>query len=76
MNGGDGDGLQKTPLTALAVLYPPEALASHIEGDVLLSGVIDKDGNMRNVKVISGHPVLAVAAMNTVMQWQYKPYTF
>jgi protein TonB len=54
--------------------YPPIARTGHIEGAVVLQAIIGKDGKVKNVRVISGHPMLAQAAQNAVKQWEYKPY--
>lgn len=54
--------------------YPPEAREGHIEGVVLLRTVIDKEGNVSSVELISGHPALAPAAIEAVRQWKYRPY--
>ena len=35
---------------------------------------IDKEGSVVNLKVLSGDPVLAQAALEAVRQWRYKPY--
>jgi periplasmic protein TonB len=54
--------------------YPPIARNAHVQGSVVLQAIIGKDGKVKNVRVISGHPMLAQAAENAVKQWQYKPY--
>jgi len=54
--------------------YPPEAGRSRIEGTVVLMAVIGKDGSVKNVRIESGLPILAQAAMDAVKQWRYKPY--
>lgn len=54
--------------------YPPEAKAKHIEGTVLLHAFIDTQGNVAHLELISGHPLLAPAAIEAVKQWKYKPY--
>ncbi len=54
--------------------YPPIARTAHIQGSVQLSAVIGKDGKIENLQVISGHPMLAQAALSAVRQWKYKPY--
>jgi TonB family protein len=54
--------------------YPPEAKDEQIQGVVLLQVIIDKEGNVANIKLISGHPALAPAAMEAVAQWRYRPY--
>jgi protein TonB len=37
---------------------------------------IDKEGNVEKLTLISGHPMLAPAALEAVKQWKYKPYLF
>jgi periplasmic protein TonB len=54
--------------------YPPEAGRNRIQGNVVLQAVIGKDGTVRDVRVESGLPVLAQAAINAVKQWRYRPY--
>jgi protein TonB len=54
--------------------YPPVARQARIQGVVLLTAVIDKDGNIQNLQVVSGHPMLAPAAIEAVKQWRYKPF--
>jgi len=58
----------------VAPTYPPEAGRARIEGTVVLLAVIGKDGSVQNVRVESGLPVLAQAAIDAVKQWRYKPY--
>jgi len=54
--------------------YPPLARQARIQGVVLLQAQISKDGNIENLQLISGHPMLAPAAIEAVKQWKYKPY--
>ncbi len=54
--------------------YPPLALQARIQGTVVLQAVIGKDGKIEELHLISGHPLLAPAAMDAVRQWRYKPY--
>lgn len=54
--------------------YPPSALRMHLEGSVQLLATIAKTGNITSVKVLSGEPMLAKAALDAVKQWKYKPY--
>ncbi len=53
--------------------YPPLARSARISGVVRLIGVIAKDGTIQNLQLVSGHPLLARAAMDAVRQWVYKP---
>ena len=54
--------------------YPPLAQQARIQGDVVLTAIIDKDGNVQHLQLVSGHPLLAPAAIAAVKQWQYKPF--
>jgi periplasmic protein TonB len=54
--------------------YPPAALAVRAQGAVQIEATINKEGNVTNLKVLSGDPVLARAALDAVRQWRYKPY--
>jgi periplasmic protein TonB len=54
--------------------YPPLARQARIQGVVLLTAIIDKSGNIQNLQLLSGHPMLAPAAIDAVKQWRYKPF--
>ena len=54
--------------------YPPDAKDQHIQGVVLLRVIIDRQGNVSNIQLISGHPKLAPAAIEAVKQWKYRSY--
>jgi len=53
--------------------YPPLARSTRIQGHVILDAVISKEGTIQELKVRTGHPMLAPAAMEAVRQWVYKP---
>lgn len=55
-------------------VYPREALAERLEGPVVLQGVIAEDGRVRDLKAVSGEPLLAQSAINSLSQWIYQPY--
>lgn len=58
----------------ISPIYPPSALQMHVEGAVELVATISKSGDISAVKVASGNPQLARAAVDAVKQWKYKPY--
>jgi protein TonB len=58
----------------VAPQYPPEAGRARVEGTVVLMAVIGRDGSVQDVRVESGLPILAQAAIDAVRQWRYKPY--
>lgn len=54
--------------------YPKEAREKGIQGDVILQATIDTKGNLTNLKVAQGDPILAAASIEAVKQWRYRPY--
>jgi len=54
--------------------YPSLARAARVQGEVVLSAVIDSNGQIQNLQLVSGHPMLVPAALAAVRQWRYKPY--
>ena len=67
-------GVQMAKLVKQVIpLYPPLARNARIYGVVHLVGIIGKDGTIRNLQLIDGHPLLARAALDAVSQWIYKP---
>src|SRR5712664_880106 len=54
--------------------YPQLAKQARIQGHVILQAEISKDGTIQNLQLISGHPMLAPAAIEAVKQWRDKPY--
>jgi len=55
-------------------IYPALARAARVQGDVVLSAIIDTNGQIQNLQLVSGHPMLVPAALAAVRQWRYKPY--
>ena len=53
--------------------YPMVARANHIQGDVRLLVSIGSDGKVQEITRISGHPLLAAAAIDAVKKWEYSP---
>ena len=67
-------GVQMAKLVKQVIpTYPPLARSARIYGVVHLVGIIGKDGTIRNLQLIDGHPLLARAALDAVSQWIYKP---
>jgi protein TonB len=54
-------------------VYPTIARNSRIQGDVRIDAIIDADGRISEVKVLSGHPLLVKPAVEAVSQWVYEP---
>jgi len=54
--------------------YPTLAKQARVQGDVVLKAVIDRNGDIQDLQLISGHPMLVPSAIAAVKQWHYKPY--
>ena len=54
-------------------VYPPLAKQARISGQVRFTLIIAKDGTVRNVQLISGHPLLVPSALDAVKQYVYVP---
>jgi TonB family protein len=53
-------------------VYPAIALKMRVEGTVKLDATVDPDGSVSDVKVVSGHQLLAPAAVEAVKKWKYE----
>jgi protein TonB len=54
--------------------YPSLARQARIQGEVVLSAIISKEGAINNLQVVSGHPLLVPPALAAVRQWRYRPF--
>lgn len=66
--------MQGNLISQPAPQYPKDAREAHITGTVVLQATVDREGNIANLKVISGPSALQEAAVNVVQRWRYKPY--
>ena len=53
--------------------YPSLARQTHLSGTVIIDAVLDESGNVVEMKIVSGHPLLLQAALDAVRQWKYEP---
>ena len=60
--------LQQPPL-----IYPVLARQAKVQGVVSIDAVIDESGNVVEMRVLSGPPLLLQAALQAVSQWKYEP---
>ncbi len=68
-----GGNVQQAKLIRQPVpVYPPLAKQARISGVVHLQVVIAADGTVKNIALISGHPILVPSAMEAVQQWRYQ----
>jgi TonB family protein len=63
-----------TPIYQPRPSYPEMAKRNGLAGDVVLKFVVTKSGTVTNVKVVSGNPTLALAAIQSVKLWRYRPF--
>ncbi len=56
-------------------VYPAQARAQELEGQVLVEALVGADGRVEEVKLIksSGHSILDEAALRTARQWTFSP---
>ena len=56
-------------------VYPAEARRMRVEGNVVIDATVTAQGQVDDLKLVSGHPMLAPAAMDAIRRWRYTPYT-
>jgi TonB family protein len=55
--------------------YPPIAKQLKIAGHVQVDITIDAEGNVENVKVVSGNAMLTQSVIVAVKKWKFTPFT-
>ena len=75
--------LQRVPVTStieaaklisrVQPVYPSLAIQARIQGNVVLHAIIGREGEVSELQVLSGHPLLVNAALDAVRQWRYSP---
>ena len=53
--------------------YPMLAKQAHIQGQVQIDAVLDENGNVVEMKIVAGPPLLYQAALDALKQWKYEP---
>jgi protein TonB len=56
-------------------IYPPEARRMHVQGSVVIDAKVTAKGQVEELKLVSGDPLLAPTAMDAVRRWRYTPYS-
>ena len=54
-------------------VYPELARQARIQGTVRLGIIVAKNGSVKQVTLLSGHPLLVPPAMDAVRYWRYDP---
>jgi TonB family protein len=68
-----GDVKTAVLLSKVAPVYPVLAKNQHISGNVVIDALIDANGRVGAMKVLSGPALLQQAAMDALKQWKYQP---
>ena len=62
-----------TKVSNVPPVYPEVAKQARVQGVVVLEATISPSGEVSNVRVVNGIPLLNDAAMTAVRQWRYTP---
>jgi TonB family protein len=68
-----GDVKPARLISSVPPIYPSLAKTQHISGDVRVDALIDANGRVSAMKVVSGPTLLHQAAMDALRQWKYQP---
>jgi protein TonB len=68
-----GDVKSAKLISSVAPQYPALAKNQHVAGNVIIDALIDPNGRVSAMKVISGPTLLHQAAMDALKQWKYQP---
>jgi TonB family protein len=52
---------------------PEQAKAARISGIVILQVTVNEEGEVTDIRIVRGHPLLGEPAVNAVKQWRYSP---
>jgi protein TonB len=61
-------------LTKVPPVYPQAAKDQALEGSVIMYAIIDEEGKVKSLDILSGPEIFRLAAVNAVNQWTYTPY--
>ena len=68
-----GDVAAPTKVKDVELTYPPIALSARVSGVVTVDARVEPDGRVRQLRVVSGPPLLQKIAAEAVMQWEFTP---
>jgi len=61
------------PITRVTPTYPDLAREAGVDGTVMVQALVNKDGKVKDVRVVKSIPMLDDAAKAAVRQWVFKP---
>jgi protein TonB len=68
-----GDVMRSSLIHQVTPVYPVLARQIRLGGEVQMEAVITREGAIRDLRTLSGHPLLVPAAEAAVRQWRYRP---
>jgi protein TonB len=60
-------------ISSVQPVYTSIARSQHVSGEVKIDALIDADGRVTTMKIISGPTLLQQSAMDALRQWKYRP---
>ena len=61
------------PISSALPMYPEEARAARVAGNVKLTFVLNGKGDVIDATIVSGNPLLREAALSAVKSWRFRP---
>lgn len=68
------DRMEKRLIKKVDPVYPSDAKEAHVQGSVVFTLHVDKDGRVQGADLVWGEPSLVNAARDAVLQYRYKPF--
>ena len=72
VSGFAQDGVDRRVKSKVSPSYPEIARRMGLTGIVKLQLVVAPNGNVKETKVIGGHPILVTAAVDAVKKWRFE----
>ena len=68
-----GDVKSARLISSVAPTYPVIARSQRIAGNVMIDALVDTNGQVTSMKIVSGPPLLQQSAMEALRHWKYEP---
>jgi TonB family protein len=74
--GANADQMEKRLTNKVDPVYPPAAKEARVEGNVVFTLRVGRDGSVQRADLVWGEPLLVNAAREAVLQYRYKPIVY